>query len=247
MILSTQKYQNNSRNSKPLIQQIIHQLPVLRFSLYVIIPLVLMEEIPKYAEHLSPVSNEEKIATIFLLISSFTTLSYLFVRKLFYNLNKYWTFGGMTLISGSFVLSANLFMLPFDQISLIVGFSIAANLSHEVARFDTLQYQREKGRKINYSQYPNIEFNYKIARNGLIRLKFYGYSIIPIRNVTFSKKQTLSGYLKTKEMDFIEREKDVIVNYHLKIEGWFFFYYSLKNNLLKSYVNFLTGLNDLMK
>ena len=45
------------------------------------------------------------------------------------------------------------------------------------------------------------------------------YSIIPIHNISFTQKKRLSTYLKTKETDFSERVKDVIINYFLKIEG----------------------------
>ena len=74
-----------SRDS--FLQQIVQQLPTLRYSLYVIIPLVLMREIPNYVEHITPVTNEEKLLALGFIITSIATLGYLTLRKLFYNLN----------------------------------------------------------------------------------------------------------------------------------------------------------------
>ncbi|OLS25651.1 MAG: hypothetical protein HeimC3_13990 [Candidatus Heimdallarchaeota archaeon LC_3] len=245
MVLSTHIFQENSQNS--IFQLIIRQLPTLRYGLYVIIPLVLMKEIANYVDHINPVTNEEKMFSLGIIITSLTTLVYLTLKKIFYNINEYWTLGGSTVGSLLLTVGGNLYTIPFNIIGLLVGLSIAVNLSHEIARFDSMQYQREKKRRKEYNQYPNFELHFKIARNGLLRVKLFGYAIIPIRNISFSQKQTLSGFLKTKEVDFIERERDVIINYNEKIEGWIFRYFRIKKKLLDSYVIFLTGINDVMK
>ncbi len=158
MTLTTKNYRERPGDS--LVQQIIRQLPTLRYSLYVIIPLVLMREIPNYVDHVNPVTNEEKLLAFGLIITSSTTLGYLTLRKFFYNLNKYWTLGGAALGSGVLTLGANLMTLSFTMIGLFVGLSIAAKLSHEIANFDIMQYQRDREKKKRNDLTPKFELTY---------------------------------------------------------------------------------------
>ncbi|OLS25145.1 MAG: hypothetical protein HeimC3_13060 [Candidatus Heimdallarchaeota archaeon LC_3] len=247
MVLSTQKILDQEVNGNSFFNQLIKQLPVLRYSLYVIFPYILLQEFPNYIDHLQPITSEEKILSALLIISSLTTLGYLILRKLFYNTKKILIFSGSALGSSLLTMGANLVTLPFNQLGIIVGLSIAANLSREIARFDSLQYQIQKQTKIIYDQHPDIDMNYKIGKIGLLRISMYGMAIIPNRNLAFDQRQTLSGFLKTKKTEFIENEREIIIYYYEKKEAWSFQYFKLKKKILESYVIFLNGLNDLMK
>ncbi|KKL73564.1 hypothetical protein LCGC14_2073620, partial [marine sediment metagenome] len=94
MVLSTQKILDQEVNGNSFFNQLIKQLPVLRYSLYVIFPYILLQEFPNYIDHLQPITSEEKILSALLIISSLTTLGYLILRKLFYNTKKILIFSG---------------------------------------------------------------------------------------------------------------------------------------------------------
>jgi hypothetical protein len=247
MTLSSTLSSKQSVSRKNIIDLVKSLLPVLRYGLYIFIPFLFIEEFPKYIRHVNPVTTEEQTISFILLTSSLATLGYLILKKIFYNANKYLVFLESTLGSVLLITFVGISTISFQFLGFLVGMSIAANLSHEIARFDSMWYQRTKENKHKYKQTPDMKIDYLVDRIGIIKVKFYGKAIIPAINPSFSQKQALSGYLKSEDAEISENEKEIVIRYETKVEGWIISYFKLKRKVLDKYLVFLNGLDDLMK
>lgn len=162
-------------------------------------------------------------------------------------MNTYLTLIESLIGTGISSIAINVNKISFQVLGFVVGLGLATSMSHLIARFDSLRFQRQKERKMNYRSTLQEKIGFNFSREGIISQKLYGRAIIPLIHPSYEQKQSLSAYLKSKEAIIVEKDDEIVVEYLSKITGWIFQYFTLRKKITEKYVVFLKGLDDLLK